>query len=357
MATTAYTAAQVAEVVAEKPQKLTDPQRKALTRYANAGDRGTAWFGAVDRRLKTKGLIEYVGGYRSHIEHRITEKGLRALGLSAPPIPGPEAAVDALNLDPKGEDTGDAPGFAIPAPAEHAPATYRCTACTQEVPVLGQPEHNDAHHATPVPGAETPAGTPNPVIAAEDTGDAPGTDQCPACKGRFPVDTDGAFTTHGMAYDSSPCVTTDTSTPRALVDDVLEAAELTATTTDLPDSARRRLALTRWFIAHPEVPTPHSERHSQRTGVLLHYLYTGVDQLTALYRALNVETDRDAVTWGPDDMNKLTIDGWAGPWYVCVVVDTSGREDDFIARLSASEDPRRFLDIVSTCHHRADDEG
>lgn len=59
--------------------KLTGPQRQALSVYATADERGLPIFGAVDRRLKTMGLIEYVGGHQSHRMHRITKKGQQAL--------------------------------------------------------------------------------------------------------------------------------------------------------------------------------------------------------------------------------------------------------------------------------------
>lgn len=60
---------------------LTCPQQKALARFAAAAERGTPWFGAVDRRLKTMGLIEYVGNHAPHGMHRITEKGRQELGI------------------------------------------------------------------------------------------------------------------------------------------------------------------------------------------------------------------------------------------------------------------------------------
>jgi hypothetical protein len=59
--------------------KLTKAQRKALTHFANADERGLPIFGAVDHRLERMGLIEYVGGHVSYLMHKITDKGRAAL--------------------------------------------------------------------------------------------------------------------------------------------------------------------------------------------------------------------------------------------------------------------------------------
>lgn len=129
------------------------------------------------------------------------------------------------------------------------------------------------------------------------------------------------------------------------------------TAEDTRDSVRRRAAILAWMADHPEIDDPRSEQHTGKRASILNYDYRGLGQLCALYRALDLDGDHHAVDLDRDTGGFIRIEAWIGSWKVLVLVDFDEHTDDFCSRLSASDDPQRYLEIISTIYHRADDEG
>lgn len=140
------------------------------------------------------------------------------------------------------------------------------------------------------------------------------------------------------------------------LEEYLTATEIGQAGTSLPDPIRRRVAFTHWLIEHPELETPYQENHRSPEKLVARWDYLTPEDLCALYRALDIDSaDRGAVYL---EGNGLVMEGWIGSgWQILARVPFSEWADTFCSKLSASDNPARYLEIVAGLHGRADDEG